>query len=116
MRRAIQLDGLLKHVGDDQGGRLTVFATINLGLIEILTNGSMSASEVVDTFYNADNCLYVRDTLRNKLAERIMSHGVQLADLFEGLPIEEAQREFLHELAAMKALCIKLIESERLAA
>ena len=28
----------------------------------------------------------------------VMSRGVQLPDLFESLPAEEAQREFLHEL------------------
>ena len=43
----------------------------------------------------------------------VMSRGVQLPDLFESLPAEEAQREFLHELEQMRALCLQLLERER---
>ena len=43
-------------------------------------------------------------------------HGVQLPDLFEALPPEEAQREFQRELAVMRALCLKLVEDQRLVA
>ncbi len=45
-----------------------------------------------------------------------MSHGVQLPNLFDALHAEGAQREFLHELTTMKALCIKLLENRRLVA
>jgi hypothetical protein len=32
---------------------------------------------------------------------------------FDCLPAEKAQREFLHELATMKSLCLQLLESGR---
>jgi hypothetical protein len=59
--------------------------------------------------------LYVRKHLKQQIADRIMSHGVQLPDLFDCLA-ENAQREYLHELALMRALCLKLIEDRRLVA
>jgi len=43
--------------------------------------------------YLGDNCLFVRKHLRNKIVDEIMSRGVQLTDLFDTLPAEEAQRE-----------------------
>jgi hypothetical protein len=45
-----------------------------------------------------------------------MSHGVQLPDLFEVLPPEEAHREFQRELATIRSLCLKLLEGQRLVA
>jgi hypothetical protein len=45
-----------------------------------------------------------------------MSHGVQLPDLFEALPMAEAQREFQRELAIMRTLCLKLLEQKQLMA
>jgi len=50
------------------------------------------------------------------MADAVMSHGVQLPDLFEALPTAEAQREFQRELATMRALCLKLLEQKRLVA
>ena len=41
-----------------------------------------------------------------------MSRGLQLPDLFDCLPTEEAQREFLHELEIIRSLCLKLLENE----
>ena len=76
-------------------------------------NGLLSATEAVGRFYHADNCLFVRNTLKDKTADQIMSHGVQLPDLFDVLPIAEAQREFLHELAVMRDLCLQLLERTR---
>jgi hypothetical protein len=60
--------------------------------------------------------LFVRNQLRSKVADKIMGHGVQLPDLFDALPIEEAHREFHRELAIMRALCLKLLEEKRLVA
>ena len=70
----------------------------------------MSPSDALHRFYHAENCLYVRKHLRNRDANAIMSHGVQLPDLFESLEAEEAQREFLHELEKIRSLCLKLLE------
>jgi hypothetical protein len=116
MESAIRLNAILADASDNEDDRLTIFAVVNLGIIESLANGSLSAKDVVLFFFNADNCLHVRKHLKNKLADKIMSHGVQLPDLFEILPVEEAQRQFLHELNVMRSLCFQLIDRGRVAA
>lgn len=78
-----------------------------------LASGVVSATEAVQYFYHAENCLYARKQLRNREANAIMSRGVQLPDLFESLSTEEAQREFYHELEIMRSLCLKLLEKGR---
>ena len=93
-----------------------VFALLGLGIIESLANGLLSAADAVRVFFHADNCLFVRNHLRDKLADKIMGHGVQLPDLFTVLTTEEAHREFQRELATMRALCLKLLEDKRLVA
>ena len=62
----------------------------------------------------AENCLFVRKHLHDRTAAAIMSHGVQLPDVFEVLPREEAQREFQRELATMRALILKLFAEKPL--
>ena len=98
----------------DSGGKptqqLELFALLNLGIAQSLASGVMSATESIQRFYHVDNCLYVRKHLRSKQANAIMSHGVQLPDLFDCLPAEEAQREFFHELETIRSLCLKLLE------
>jgi hypothetical protein len=42
-----------------------------------------------------------------------MSRGVQLPDLFDCLPPEEAQRELYHELETMRALSLQLLAKGR---
>jgi hypothetical protein len=42
-----------------------------------------------------------------------MSHGVQLPDLFESLPAEEARREFYRELEIIRTLSLKLLGEHR---
>jgi|APFre7841882630_1041343.scaffolds.fasta_scaffold99693_2 hypothetical protein len=113
MKEKYKLEALLAAVSQDQADRLAFFALVNLGFIESLANGLTSAAEAVSHFYFADNCLFVRKVLKDKTADRIMSHGVQLPDLFDSLPTEKAQREFLHELATMRSLCLQLLESRR---
>lgn len=54
--------------------------------------------------------------MRDKTADAVMSHGVQLPDLFEALPPAEAQRAFQRELATMRALCLKLLAQMQLVA
>jgi hypothetical protein len=93
--------------------QLELFALLDLGLVQSLASGDLSPMEAVQRFYHADNCLYVRKHLRSKEANAIMSHGVQLPDLFDCLSPEEAQREFYHELETMRALCLTLLEKER---
>ncbi len=76
----------------------------------------MDASTAVQLFFHADNCLFARKELRSKIADEIMSRGVQLPDLFESLPIIEAQREFQKELDSMRMRCLEILEGSRIAA
>ena len=92
---------------------MELFALLNLGLVQSLTSGVLSPTEAIQQFYHADNCLYVRKHLRNREANAIMSHGVQLPDLFDCLSPEEVQREFFHELEKIRSLCLKLLEKTR---
>lgn len=62
------------------------------------------------TTLNTNNCLFVSQSLNSQDADAIMSHGVQLADLFDILPPKEAQREFQRELAVMYSRCLTLLE------
>jgi hypothetical protein len=101
----------------DTNGSLTLqlelFALVNLGLVQSLASGILGPTDAIHRFYHADNCLYVQKHFRNKEANAVMSHGVQLPDLFESLPAEEAQREFYHELEKIRFLCLKLLEKKR---
>jgi len=103
----------LAELGGDRTEQLRFFALLNLGLVQSLAGGVMSAAEAVPFFYNAENCLYVRERLRNKEADAIMSHGVQLPDLFECLTSAEASREFFHELETIRSLCMNLLAAKR---
>jgi hypothetical protein len=93
-----------------------LFALLNLGLIESLANGMLSPDEAVRLFYNAENCLFVGKHLKKKIAAEIMSRATQLPDLFEALPADEALREFQHELATIRSLCLRLLEKRQLVA
>ena len=113
MKQAYPLRIDLSKTSPDPTQELELFALVNLGVVQSLASGVLRPTEALQRFYCADNCLYVRKQLRNKEADRIMSHGVQLPDLFESLPVEEAQREFLHELETMRHLCLQLLEKQR---
>lgn len=89
---------------------------LNLGLIQSLAAGLVSPTEAVRVFYHAANCQTVRTKLKDKTADRVMSHGTQLPDLFEALPAEEANREFRQELETMRILCENMLAGGRLAA
>jgi hypothetical protein len=104
---------MLDETSGDTPEQLELFALVNLGLIQTLISGTLSVSEAIERFYHADNCLFVRRTFRNRTADALMSHGVQLLDLFDTLPADEAQREFYHELERMRTLCLQLLETER---
>jgi hypothetical protein len=116
MKNGMDLETLLTASEKTPGQQLALFALLNLGIIESLANGLLSASDALRIFFNAENCLFVRKHVRDKIADKVMSHGVQLPDLFDALPTEEAHREFQHELATMRALCLKLLEEKRLVA
>ncbi len=115
MHEVIRLESLLAS-DDRQTPPKALFAWINLGVIQTLASGVMTASDAIRSLYHAENCLFVRHKLKDKLADRLMSHGVQLADLFDAMPIEEAHREFQHELEVMRGLCLELLDTNRVAA
>ncbi len=116
MNNGISLETLLSKAGRMPDYQLALFALVNLGILESLANGLVSATDAVRLFFNAENCLFVRQHLGDRTADEIMSHGVQLPDLFDVLPTDEAHREFQRELATMRSLCLKLLEEKRLAA
>lgn len=104
---------LLSEVPGSPPQQLELFALVNLGLVQSLASGILSPDEAVKRFYHADNCLYVQRHLRKREANAVMSRGIQLPDLFELLPVEEARREFYHELETIRALCLKLLGEKR---
>jgi hypothetical protein len=116
MNDSMNLQTLLEAERTASTQSKSLFALLNLGILESLANGIMGAAEAPRLFYHADNCLFVRKRLRDKTADEIMSRGVQLPDLFEALPTEEAQRAFQYELAIMRGLCLKLLEKKPLVA
>jgi hypothetical protein len=81
---------------------LVLFALLTLGMLESLANGVLSATDAARVFFHVENCLFMRKQLRDKTADAIMGHGVQLPDIFEVLPLTETHREFQRELAASR--------------
>lgn len=92
---------------------LPLFAVTSLGIIESLVAGSLTPTEAIHAFFHGKNIRFVKTKLGDDRAAEIMGRGVQLADLFDAMPVEAAHREFQHELRAMKSLCYKLLEVER---
>ena len=116
MNPTLSLKTLLAASGGTSAQQLVLFALLTLGVLESLANGVLSAMDALRVFFHAENCLFVRKQLRDKTADAIMSHGVQLPDLFEVLPLTEAHREFQRELAATRWLCLKLLAEKPLVA
>ena len=116
MHTSMSLKTLLVASGGTPAQQLGLLALLTLGVLESLANGLLSTTDALRVFFHTENCLFVRKQLRDKLADAIMSHGVQLPDLFEVLPPEEAHREFQRELATIRLLCLKLLEAQRLVA
>ncbi len=112
----MQLQALLAAAGGDRAEELKLFARLIVGVIEELDQGFISASDAIQSTFHADNCLFIRKHFRRGLPDRIMGHGVQLPDLFDALPAELAYREFKHELAIMRNLCLKILESRPMVA
>jgi hypothetical protein len=99
----------------EDGGK-SLLPIVVLGILESLENGRLSPSEAVQGFFNAENCQFVEQSIKNKTAREIMARGVQLPDLFDALPREEALTEFQRELSRMRELCLELIGQQRVAA
>jgi hypothetical protein len=115
MKYAIDLSNLLSSETGATARQLESFALLSLGVIESLLNGSFKAEDSIRFFFHAQNCHYIRK-LKNKYADEIMGRGVQLADLFDALPPDQAQGEFERELGVMRALCARLLKKRQLVA
>lgn len=85
----LHLDQIL--AGLERAQKLTVFAALNLAMVQSIDRRGAALGDVTAGFYNAKNCLYVKRSLRQKDAEELMSRGVQLADLFDVLPRKQAE-------------------------
>ena len=105
----------LAKVLHDSNRRLGFFALLNLGIVEMLANGAWSSADAIRLFFNAENCLYVRKC-KDRVADKIMSHGVQLSDLFDLLPAKQAQQEFQRELGTIRSLSLQLLNQHELVA
>src|SRR4051812_36684346 len=92
---------------------VALFAVTSLGILESLSAGSLTPTQAIQAFFHGNNLRFVKTKLGDDRAIEIMGRGVQLADLFDALPVEEAHREFQHELQSMKTLCNELLEAER---
>ncbi|HTQ40642.1 MAG TPA: hypothetical protein VMJ32_16590 [Pirellulales bacterium] len=114
MMKTIELAKILNTDTEATGRGL--FVLLNLGIIESLANGGISPLDATRLFYHADNCQFVKEKLRDKTADEIMGRGVQLQDLFDALPTKEAQQEFQRELAAIRSLCLQLLDQHELVA
>jgi hypothetical protein len=113
MSNPLLLSVLLPATVSRPGEQRQIFAFITLGIIESLANGLLSATGAVRIVFNAENCTFIRKRFQKGVADQVMGHGVQLPDLFEALPAEEAYREFEKELATMRSLCLKLLAARK---
>jgi len=95
---------------------LALFAVTALGIVESLVAGSLTPTRAIESFFHGENVRFVKSKLGDKRAVQIMGRGIQLADLFDAMPMEEAHREYQHELQAIKTLCNELLEAEKAAA
>jgi hypothetical protein len=116
MQKPMNLQQVLNAAGADSARQLELFAILTLGIMESLENGVLSPAEAITVFFNLENCRFVRDNLPAKAADEVMGRGVQLPDLLEALDAEEAPKEFQREIAAIRRLCLGLLEEHRLVA
>lgn len=112
LENQINLNEMLSASSNTIVQRRSIFALLALGIIDSLDNGTISATDAIERFFHADNCLFVRAALYERSAETLMSHGVQLPDLFMVLPPQDAQREFQRELFKMRSLCYTMLEEK----
>jgi hypothetical protein len=113
MERLQSINIVLSKLSGSPSQKLELFALVNLGLIQSLASGVLTPTDAISRFYHVENCLYVKSQHRQKEAQEIMSRGIQLADLFESLSPEEAQREFYRELETMRFLCLRILGKGR---
>lgn len=82
MTNKIQLKTVLSETGGVSAPQFTLFALLSLGILDSLTSGLLSATDTLQFFFHAENCLFVHQHLHNRNADEVMRHGVQLPDPF----------------------------------
>lgn len=112
----MNLRSVLAAAGDAPANQLELFALLTLGILESLENRLLSPAEAITIFFNAENCDFVRTRLPDKAADEAMSRGVQLPDLIDALTPEESSKELEGEVAAIRRLCLGMLEEHRLVA
>ena len=113
MKRLQSVHIVLSELTGSPSQSIEIFALVNLGFIQSLASGVLTPTDAISRFYHAANCRFVKSRYRQKEAQEIMSRGIQLADLFETLSPEEAQREFGCELETMRSLCLRILSKGR---
>ena len=68
MNQPIDLHKLLSQVSE-QDQRIRSFALLSPGTVESLVGGTANAPGAVKLFFNADNCLFVRDVKQLRMAK-----------------------------------------------
>ena len=71
----VRLEMIFVNAGDTPARGLTLFALLGLGIIDSLASGLMSATEAVQSFFHAGSCLFVRQRVKDKVADRVMSQS-----------------------------------------
>ena len=84
----------LATVTSSQDEPLALFAVTSLGIVESLACGSLTATQAIHSFFHRTNVRFVKSKLRDDRATQIMGRGVQLADLFKAMPVEERISNF----------------------
>jgi hypothetical protein len=112
----IILETLLSGADKTLEQKLALFAWLNLGLVESLVEQQLRPIDAVRIFFHGENCLFVRKGLADHTADEIMSRGVQLADVFDVLPPDEAQLRFEEQLKQIRDLSLAILEQKQLAA
>jgi hypothetical protein len=113
MNTPIELSEMPSGTNDQ---RIGLFAVLCLGVTDCLSSGTVSVAESIELFFNARNCHYVRKQLADKRADEAMGRGVQLPDLFDALPEQQAQQEFQRELQEIRSLCLQLLSHNQMVA
>src|SRR2546430_1806368 len=93
MKQRVDLHTLLSQA-TDKDQQIASFALLSLGVIESLVGGAITASSALELFFHADNCLFVRKQLRQKIADEIMSRGVQLLIYLMHCPRKKHNKSF----------------------
>lgn len=112
----INLRTMIPSPGTDLSGARAAFALIALGVIETIELGLLDTESAIPFFFHADNALFVRKEMRDKLAADVIGRGLQLSDLFTVLEPADANRALREQLAAMRAACRSLLGKAKLAA